>query len=98
MLQSLVDVGIELTPSDTTLGEQLQDQMLMLHIDRILGTCKKNILTHVYTATWNVVATPQVFVDTEPFIKFGTVICEDSYERIHGRQWMYAYDLLKGEE
>ncbi len=77
---------------------ELQDQMLMLHIDRVLGTCKKNILTHVYTATWNVVATPQVFVDIGQFVDFGTVICEDSYERIHARSWMYAHDLLKGEK
>ncbi len=79
-------------------GDELQNQMLMFHIERILGTCKKNILTHVYTATWNVVATPQIFVDIGQFIDFGSVICETSYERVHGRQWMYAHDLLKGEK
>ena len=79
-------------------AKELQSQMLMLRIDRMLGTCKKNILTHVYTATWNVEAVPQVFVDVGQFIDFGTVVCKDSYERVHGRQWMYAYDLVKGED
>ena len=78
-------------------SKELQSQMLMLQIDGMNGTCKKNLLTHVYTATWNVTASPQVFVDVGEFIGFKTVICQESYERVHGRGWMYAYDLLKGE-
>ena len=75
-------------------ANELQGQMLMLHIDQIHGTCKKNILTHVCTTTWNAAATPQLFVNVEQFIDFGNVICQISYERVHARQWMYAYDIL----
>lgn len=76
--------------------KELQGQMLMTRITKSLGTCKKNLLSHVYTATWRVTGEPETFIDLSVFHFFDTVIGEGSYERIHIRQWILANDLVKG--
>ena len=75
---------------------ELENQLLVMKLEKSLGTCRKNILTHKYTATWNVVGIPGEWVKTEPFIRIQSVVYEGKYERIHVRRWIYSQDFISG--
>ncbi len=75
---------------------ELEDQLLMSRLTDSLGTCKKNRLTQIYTATWRVVGEPVTFMDMSVFYPFKPVVYEASYHRIHIRSWFYSREVLKG--
>ncbi len=80
---------------------ELKAQLLMLEISKSLGLCKKNILTHLYTATWRIVGEPKTLLDLSRFHTFSTVACEGEYARVHIRKWIYGQEFqkeLKGGE
>ncbi len=70
-------------------GPELEDQLLMSRLTASVGTCKKNLLTKLYTATWRVVGEPETLIDLSVFHVFEPVVYEASYERLHIRQWFY---------
>lgn len=74
---------------------ELTAQMLITEITVSLGTCKKNLLTHMYTGTWRIVGKPQILVSTAPFYDFGTISYEGKYQRVYARKWIYGHDVLK---
>ena len=67
----------------------------MLEISKSLGLCKKNILTHLYTATWRIVGEPKTLLDLSRFHTFSTVACEGEYARVHIRKWIYGQEFKK---
>lgn len=75
--------------------KDLTAQMLVTDITISLGTCKKNLFTHVYTGTWRIVGKPQILVSTMPYYTFGTISYEGKYQRVYARKWIYGRDLLK---
>lgn len=75
---------------------ELKEQLLMMEISKSLGLCKKNILTHLYTATWRIVGKPKTFLDLSRFHVFSTVACQGEYSRVHIRKWIYGQEFQKG--
>ncbi len=73
---------------------ELEDQLLMMELTTSLGTCKKNILTHLYTATWKLVGKPVFLNDVSPYLDLSNIICEGEYARVHIRKWIYSTDAL----
>lgn len=76
---------------------ELEDQLLMSRLTDSLGTCKNNLLTQIYTATWRVVGEPETFMDLSVFYPFKPIVYEASYQRIHIRKWFYSRKVLGGD-
>lgn len=74
---------------------ELAAQMMITDITVSLGTCKKNIFTHIYTGTWRIVGKTNILIATEPFFTFGNISYTGSYQRLCAREWIYANDLKK---
>lgn len=72
---------------------EIKDQLLMLELTKSLATCKKNILTHLYTTTWRLVGEASTFLDLSDFHVFAPVACEAEYSRVHIRKWIYSREF-----
>ena len=80
---------------------ELKNQLLMTELTKSVGTCKKNLLTQLYTATWRLVGKPVLSVDVSSFHLFSPLSCEGEYARVHIRKWIYTREFkeaLQGGE
>lgn len=75
---------------------ELQEQLLMTELTTSLGTCKKNILTHLYTSTWRVIGKTAIPLNLSPFNFFSDIVFEADESRVHIRKWIYTKEIEKG--
>lgn len=75
---------------------ELEKQLIMVTLTESLGTCKKNILTHLYTSTWKVAGEASLPVNLSLFHFFPDIVIEVDETRVSIRKWIYTKEIEKG--
>ena len=76
--------------------EELQKQLLMTELTSSEGSCKKNLLTGLYTATWSITGEVSTAIDVSLFHVFDSLSSESTYSRVYARDWIYEQEILTG--
>lgn len=76
-------------------GPELEKQLILVTLTESLGTCKRNILTHLYTSTWKVVGETVMPMNLSSFRLFPDIVIEVDETRVSIRKWIYTKEIEK---